>query len=127
MSSDEYLNYAMSNRQEWEQHGKEAVAQMSANYLPPLLEDDDEEDEVFEDEISSSPNIKSHHHNDDNKETTNKCSAHGVNSCKICTTNDDDDDKDKMTEKVCLKMVEVDDEGMLTTASRPRREHALPA
>lgn len=50
VSSDEYLNYAMSNRREWEHEGKEVVAQMSAKYLPPLVEEDVED---FEDENSN--------------------------------------------------------------------------
>jgi hypothetical protein len=28
VSSDEYLNYAVRNRQDWEHHGREAVAEM---------------------------------------------------------------------------------------------------
>jgi hypothetical protein len=32
VSSDEYLIYALSNRQEWEQKGQETVAEMMKNY-----------------------------------------------------------------------------------------------
>jgi len=43
VSSEEYLNYATSNRKEWALQGKEVVAQMAAKYLPTLTEDHDED------------------------------------------------------------------------------------
>ena len=43
VSSDEYLNYAVKNRKEWELQGQEVVAQMSAKFLPALLEEEGEE------------------------------------------------------------------------------------
>ena len=42
VSSDEYLDYAMKNRKEWQLHGQAIVDEMSAKYLPALCEDDDE-------------------------------------------------------------------------------------
>jgi hypothetical protein len=42
VSSDEYLNYALSNRKEWELQGQDVVATMSAKYLPALKEEDEE-------------------------------------------------------------------------------------
>ena len=44
VSSDEYLNYALSNRKEWELQGQEVVAEMASKYLPPLTENEEEEE-----------------------------------------------------------------------------------
>jgi hypothetical protein len=69
VSSDEYLNYAESNRREWEIQGKEVVAQMSAKCLPPLTEGE-EADESWDDEDKAN------------------CFAHGLPNCKHCDCNE---------------------------------------
>ena len=42
VSSSEYLDYAVRNRQEWEEHGKEAVDEMIAN-AKRLLDKEDQQ------------------------------------------------------------------------------------
>jgi class 3 adenylate cyclase len=37
ISSDEYLNYALNNREEWERRGKEVIAQMITTLSTPLV------------------------------------------------------------------------------------------
>lgn len=46
VSSDEYLNYALSNRQEWEVQGQDVVTLMSRKYLPVLAEGQEEDEEA---------------------------------------------------------------------------------
>ena len=43
VSSDEYLNYAETNRKEWELRGQAVVEEMAAKYLPSLEEGDEED------------------------------------------------------------------------------------
>jgi hypothetical protein len=69
VSSDEYLNYAVSNRREWEIQGVEVVAQMSAKYLPPLTEGEEADE------------------SSDNEDKAN-CSAHGLPNCKQCDSSE---------------------------------------
>jgi len=43
ISSEEYLNYAMNFRQEWEIRGQEVVAEMREKILPTLMESSHQE------------------------------------------------------------------------------------
>jgi hypothetical protein len=105
VSSDEYLNYALSNRREWERQGKEVVAEMSSKYLPPLTESE-EADDSCEDEAGASELVN--------------CSVHGLPMRKPC--------EPSKTRKLGapMKMEDFDDAGT-STEFQPRPEHALPA
>ena len=46
VSSDEYLNYALQNRAEWEQCGEEIVEEMMSQLAPERLDGDKEEEET---------------------------------------------------------------------------------
>ncbi|CAB9497225.1 Receptor-type guanylate cyclase gcy [Seminavis robusta] len=118
VSSDEYLNYAMSNRREWEANGKAVVAEMSAKFLPELIEED-EEVEQFEDELISS---------EDNNDTTNHLLTESSLKRSIRASQNRKQDIIPTTPSGrVLKMEEFEDEGTSTELIAPLSAHALSA
>ena len=58
VASDEYLNYAMRNRQEWQDRGREVVEEMMANVAPLSSNHDTEPETQGGDASDANPNMR---------------------------------------------------------------------